>query len=108
MNTQEIIDKARNLPFGEQQRLLRALQENLERQKDEAASQDEEMRRRRLEWLKAHREEYAGQYVALDGDRLVGEGATIREAREEALQNGVANPFLVRLESENTVLPAGL
>lgn len=64
--------------------------------------------RRRLEWLKAHREEYAGLYVALDGDKLVGQGATMREAREQAIENGVDNPFLVRLDSENTVLPAGL
>ncbi|MGH9428035.1 MAG: hypothetical protein ACRD2L_17265, partial [Terriglobia bacterium] len=28
---------------------------------------DEQGRQRRMEWLKSHREEYGGQYVALDG-----------------------------------------
>lgn len=32
------------------------------------------MREPRLKWLKAHREEYADQYVALAGDVLVGKG----------------------------------
>lgn len=60
-----------------------------------------------LEWLKAHREEYAGQYVALQGDRLVGCGPTLRAAREQAQQNGVAQPFLVRVTSEHETLFAG-
>ena len=68
---------------------------------------DEEIRGRRLDWLKAHREEYAGQYVALDGDVLVGHGATIAEAHEQAKRKGVQFPFLVRLISENEVLFGG-
>ena len=68
---------------------------------------DEEVRRRRLDWLKAHREEYAGQYVALDGDVLVGHGATIGEAHEQAKRKGVQSPFLVRLTSEKEILFGG-
>ena len=68
---------------------------------------DDEMRERRLAWLKAHREEYADQYLALAGDVLVGHGPTIREAHEQARQKGVENPFLVRLTSESEVLFAG-
>ena len=58
-------------------------------------------RAQHLAWLKAHREEYAGQYVALDGERLVGSGATLREAHEQARQQGVANPFLTHVSSVN-------
>jgi hypothetical protein len=68
---------------------------------------NESKRRQQLEWLKAHREEYAGLYVALDGDRLVGKGKTILEARAQARQNGVENPFLMRMTSENEILPGG-
>lgn len=70
-------------------------------------SSNEEIRRRRLEWLKAHREQYAGEYVALDGDVLVGHGATIAEAREQAKQKGVRSPFLFRMTSEKEVLFGG-
>lgn len=68
---------------------------------------EEEMRRRRLHWLKSHREQYVGEYVALHGDVLVGHGRTIREAHEQAKENGVLQPFLVRVSAENEVLFAG-
>lgn len=61
----------------------------------------EERRRLHAEWLKAHREEYAARYVALDGNQLVGQGQTLAEAHAQARQNGVGHPFLVRLTSEN-------
>lgn len=63
---------------------------------------------RQIEWLKNNREEYAGQYVALDDDVLVGHGATIREAHEQAKQNGVKRAFLVRVFLEETPVSAGL
>ena len=69
---------------------------------------NEEMQHRQLEWLKANREKYAGQYVALDGETLVGHGATMKEAKEQANQNGAENPFLIRVFSEETIVPAGL
>ena len=58
-------------------------------------------RAQHMAWLKAHREEYAGQYVALDGDRLVGTGVTIREAHEQARRQGVERPFLTHISSVN-------
>jgi hypothetical protein len=67
----------------------------------------EHIRQERLHWLKSHREEYAGQYAALDVVVLVGHGRTIREAHEQARQNGVENPFLVRPTSESDALFAG-
>ncbi len=67
----------------------------------------ERKRQQHMEWMKVHREEYAGQYVALDGDRLVGQGHTLADAHQQARQNGVADPFLVRLTSENEVLDGG-
>lgn len=70
--------------------------------------EDKETKNRQLEWLKANREKYAGKYVALDGDVLVGHGATLREASEKAKQNGAENPFLIRVFSEETIVSAGL
>lgn len=64
---------------------------------------DDETRKRQLEWLKANRENFAGKYVALIDDRVVGEGRTIGEAREQALKNGFKNPFLTRVYSERDV-----
>ena len=111
---EEIIDKARTLSPAEKRKLRQILDLELEQAKMHELAQpthsengDDETRERRLEWLKSHREEYAGQYVALAGDVLVGHGPTIREAHEQAKQKGVENPFLVRLTSESEVLFAG-
>ncbi len=63
----------------------------------------EKERREQLEWLKANREIYAGKYVALSGNELVGESETFRGAREQALKKGFQNPFVTFVYSENDV-----
>lgn len=89
--------------------LLEAVDQELTSSREDSAlrSEEDEIRQRRMEWLKMHREEFAGQYVALSGDVLVGHGTTIREAHRQAKEKGVERPFLVRLTSENEVLFAG-
>ena len=110
---EQIIDEARTLSYAEKQKLREALDAELEQQPKNindtrsTSAEDNVMRERRLDWLKAHREEYAGQYVALVGDTLVGHGRTMREANEQARKNGVRDPFLVHLTSESEVLFAG-
>lgn len=112
---EHIIDEARSLSPAEKRKLRQILDVELEQHAKandralptQSENDDDEARERRLEWLKSHREEYAGQYVALSGDVLVGHGPTIREAHEQAKQRGVENPFLVRLTSESEVLFAG-
>ena len=79
----------------------------LEQNINAGRSTDEDMRQRRLQWLKSYREKYAGQYVALDGDVLVGHGRTIREAHDQAKERGGRQPFLIRVSSETEVLFAG-
>jgi len=55
---------------------------------------DEDKRRQRAEWFAAHREAYAGQYVALDGDRLIGTGKSYTEAAAAAQRAGVNDAYI--------------
>ncbi len=48
-------------------------------------------------WLKAHSDEYAGQHVALEGDRLVGSGRTMRDAQTAAHEQGYPEALLVHV-----------
>jgi hypothetical protein len=57
-------------------------------------------------WLQEHREEYAGQWVALDGDRLVSFGKNNREVLAEARRQGVRVPFVAYVEPTDA-LPFG-
>ncbi|MCI0338611.1 MAG: DUF5678 domain-containing protein [Acidobacteria bacterium] len=45
-------------------------------------------------WMASHRAEYAGQWIALDGDRLIASGATEAEVADEAEANGVYLPLI--------------
>lgn len=56
---------------------------------------------RRLEytWLKEHRAEYAGQYVALFNNRLIAHGADGRKVLAEARLAGFPRSLMVRIES---------
>jgi hypothetical protein len=58
-------------------------------------------------WIKEHQAEYAGRYVALDGEQLVGEGVTYREAAEAACQAGVQRPFIVHVPDPNRAYFSG-
>ena len=58
-----------------------------------------------LQWLKEHREEYVGQWVALDGDRLLAHGTNAREVYDKARSLGVSVPAVLKIEPDE--LPFG-
>ena len=68
---------------------------------------EDESKKRQLEWLKTHRDAYAGQYVALDGDVLLAHAATLREVRELIKHRSEKKIFVVKVFAEETTLAAG-
>ena len=53
---------------------------------------------RELEWLREHRDQYIGEWVALDGDRLLAHGSDARQVYDQARGQGVRVPAVVRIE----------
>ncbi len=119
---EQIIEEARRLPVEEQRRLRAALESLDSNGEAQPANQepspqklqslqvnngDDEMRQRRMEWLKSHREEYGGQYVALDGDQLLAVGPNYRIAREKALAAGKPNAFVTYLSKPDEIAEMG-
>lgn len=49
-------------------------------------------------WLAEHGEEYAGQWVALDGDRLLAHGERASEVYAAVREAGVSLPLVVRVD----------
>ena len=57
-------------------------------------------RSREMAWIAAHQEEYAGQWVFLDGDRLVAYGHDPLPFKEIARAEGIETPFIVHMPKE--------
>ncbi len=64
-------------------------------------------RRREMEWLKQHDKEYAGQYVALLGNRLVAHADTLPELDRLIKASGVQRPVVTRIKALGEVLFGG-
>lgn len=59
-------------------------------------------RSRENDWLEKHRDDYDGQWVALDGDRLLAHGDKLKEVAKTAKEMGFEDALLVRVEGSNT------
>ncbi len=57
-------------------------------------------RSREMVWLAEHEREYAGQWVVLDGDRLLGHGDDPRPIVEKARSEGIEQPLVVHVRKE--------
>lgn len=64
-------------------------------------------RSRENAWLEKHRDEYDGQWVALDGDTLLAHGNKLKEVADTARAAGVMDALFVRVEGSNTPPFAG-
>jgi hypothetical protein len=52
------------------------------------------------EWIRAHGQEYSGQWVALNGDELLSHGSDVRAVRDEARAKGIHTPLMVHIPDE--------
>jgi hypothetical protein len=62
-------------------------------------------RGREMQWIRENRLKRAGQWVALEGDRVLASGSDAREVYHLALKAGASPPFLVHLDPSE-LLPA--
>ncbi len=58
---------------------------------------------RELQWLVDHAREYAGQWVALDGDRLIAHGPVASEVFDAADADGAHLPLITFVEHPENV-----
>ena len=91
----QIIKSIEQLPASEQERIRRWLDEKGTSNGEENSSQAHSNRSAKsLRWLHENQEQYSGQWVALDGDRLIAIGSTAKEVYSKAKAEGVEIPFV--------------
>jgi hypothetical protein len=101
----QIIKSIEQLPAAEQERIRQWLDERGATNGEGHASHASANRSAKsLRWLDENREKYLGQWVALDGDRLIASGPTAKEVYSKAKAEGVDIPF-VELVVERESVP---
>lgn len=64
-------------------------------------------RSREVEWLRKHRAEYAGQWVALNGEQLIASGDDLKQVVSTARRLGVPDALMMRVEPNDALPFAG-
>ena len=115
MTVEEFLREARKLTPEERRELAEALLQESGQHAVMTGGIDDregriaggEIRRRRLGWLKARRDEYGGQCVALGGGTLVATGRSYREAEERAPSTGKSDVLITYLPKPDEVAELG-
>jgi predicted Zn-dependent protease len=95
---EQIIEEARTLTPAEKDKLRQALDRELEQlAPSQSAKPGYPTNEQERAWVEAHRDEYLGQWVALDGDHLVAHGTDARSVYDEARSRGVSVPYLAHV-----------
>jgi hypothetical protein len=108
----EMIEAARTLPPEDQRRLRQWLEDQerkeAEQQKrQEAVRQQVERFQQAMKWIREHRDEYLGQWVALEGGQLISHGMDALKVHAEAKAAGIEAPFLEHIVEEKEPFYAG-
>ena len=91
----QIIKSIEQLPTAEQEKIRRWLEDKGATNGEGHGSQAHTNRSEKsLRWLRENRDKYSGQWVALDGDRLIASGPTAKEVYSKAKAEGVKIPFV--------------
>jgi predicted Zn-dependent protease len=95
---EQIIEEARALSPAEKDKLRQALERELvQPAPTQSAKPGYPTNEQERAWVEAHRDEYLGQWVALDGDHLVAHGTDARSVYDEARSRGVSVPYLAHV-----------
>lgn len=63
---------------------------------------------REMQWIQDHKHEYAGQWVALDGDRLIAASPNRMEISAAIKADGAKLPLIHRIPAPDEPLPMGI
>ncbi|HMV48513.1 MAG TPA: DUF5678 domain-containing protein [Blastocatellia bacterium] len=114
ITVESILQQVEQLPPPEQRR-LRLLLKDEPRSAKVKAPLDKRLppkpmkdRTREMAWLKEHQHEYAGQWVALDGDRLIAASANRLDISAAVKADGAHLPLIHRIAAPDEPLPMGI
>lgn len=108
---EQIIESIRALPLSEKEKFFDLAEDEKQKILSEKKVKALELRegnknfRRSLKWIEEHKEEFDGQWVVLDGNRLISHGKDAKTVYDQARAKGIETPFLERVKAK--ILPWG-
>lgn len=105
---EEIIENVRALPISERERFFDLAETEKQKILAEKAAKNIELEKknerfqRALQWIEKNREKYDGQWVALDGDKLLAHGTDGKQVHADAQAKGVKTPLMHRVSLKET------
>jgi Family of unknown function (DUF5678) len=105
---EEILENVRSLPTFEREKFFKLV----EAEKNKASKNGNKLKlkdekfKSALKWIDEHRQEFDGQWVALDGERLLAHGTDGKKVHAQAKEKGVKTPLIHRV-SVNETMPFG-
>lgn len=99
---EQVIEIVKSLPKKEREKVCDWINENREKKQIYV---DDEKFRLALKWVDEHRKEFDGQFVVLEGDKLIAHGTNAKELYDIARAKGIKVPFVKRVKAE--ILPFG-
>ncbi|HMV49851.1 MAG TPA: DUF5678 domain-containing protein [Blastocatellia bacterium] len=117
ITVENILRQIDQLPSVEQSRPTQLLEERRVEQASQPAKAPRDKRlpdrpaiddTRERAWIAEHRHEYPGQWVALDGDRLVAASASQAEVWAAVKADGAKLPLVCRIPAPDEPLPIGI
>jgi hypothetical protein len=117
ITVENILKQIAQLPLVEQHRLARLLEERRVEQPPQPTKAPCDKRlpdrpaiddTRERAWIKEHGHEYAGQWVALDGDRLIAASPNQAEVWAAVKNDNAKLPLVCRIPAPDEPLPIGI
>lgn len=113
MNFEQLLAAAHQLPPDEKQKLVDSLTEKTASQSKKKLGRrvpppvPSKDRTKEARWLIEHGKEYAGKWVALEGEQMIACGSSAVEVSKAAKAAGIDRPILVQVEDPEGLPFAG-
>ena len=103
---EQVITEARSLLPEDRARLRQWLDEQASERPRQTQAEEDKFRLA-LAWIRENRALYAGQWVALDGNRLISNGTSAIQVHRAAQAAGFKAPLLEHISANEKDLPFG-
>ena len=111
---EQIIENVRALPMSEKEKFFDLADEEKQKILAEKESKkaelkaDQEKFHLAMKWLEENRQKYLGQWVCLDGDKLIAHGTDAVKLYKDAKTKGIEVPFVEHITEEKEAYGGGI